>query len=164
MENKINMNQQDNTVNQGDESKQGQGNNTTQQGDDNKKSKTFTQEEVNDIVSKRLAKQKESLLKSIETAQHSDELDEREKKITERELKAETMIRLTEEGLPKEVAELLNYENKENWEESYKTTTAAIRSIISNERRVNARQATPHEGTGGYRSGDEVARAFNGKR
>ena len=67
-------------------------------GEEGTEVKTFTQDEVNEIVQKRLAKQKESLLKTFENAQQLGDLEERERNITMRELKAETIERLPLQG------------------------------------------------------------------
>lgn len=129
-----------------------------------KKGKTFTQDEVNEIISKRLAKQKESLLKSIEDGQRSEELDERERKITERELKADAAVKLSEAGLPHSISSLLKYDSKESYEESYKEVTEIFRAAIGEDRKARARQSPPIEGMGGSRGGDPIRSAFNGKR
>lgn len=130
-----------------------------------KKEKTFTQDEVNEIISKRLAKQKDSLMRSIEDGQRSEELDERERKITERELKADAAVKLSEAGLPHSIASLLKYDSKESYEESYKEVTEIFRAAIGEDRKTRARQSTPREGMGGSRGGsDPIRSAFNGKR
>ena len=152
-------------TNQGDGSgaQANQGNDDTHEGE--KKEKTFTQDEVNEIISKRLAKQKDSLMRSIEDGQRSEELDERERKITERELKADAAVKLSEAGLPHNIASLLKYDSKESYEESYKEVTEIFRAAIGEDRKTRARQSPPIEGTGGSRGGsDPIRSAFNGKR
>lgn len=147
----------------GDGNQANQGQNDTHEGE--KKEKTFTQDEVNEIISKRLAKQKDSLLRSIEDGQRSEELDERERKITERELKADAAVKLSEAGLPHSIASLLKYDSKESYEESYKEVTEIFRAVIGEDRKTRARQSTPREGMGGSRGGsDPIRSAFNGKR
>ena len=150
-------------TNQGGGAQGSQEKNDTHEG--GKKEKTFTQDEVNEIISKRLAKQKESLLRSIQDGQRTDELDERERKITERELKADAAVKLSEAGLPHSIASLLKYDSKESYEESYKEVTEVFRAVIGEDRKTRARQSPPIEGTGGSRGGsDPIRSAFNGKR
>lgn len=150
-------------TNQGNGAQANQENNDTHEGE--KKEKTFTQDEVNEIISKRLAKQKESLLRSIQDGNRTDELDERERKITERELKADAAVKLSEAGLPHSIASLLKYDSKESYEESYKEVTEVFRAVIGEDRKTRARQSPPIEGTGGSRGGsDPIRSAFNGKR
>lgn len=150
-------------TNQGDGAQGSQEKNDTHEGE--KKEKTFTQDEVNEIISKRLAKQKESLLRSIQDGNRTDELDERERKITERELKADAAVKLSEAGLPHSIASLLKYDSKESYEESYKEVTEVFRAVIGEDRKTRARQSPPIEGMGGSRGGsDPIRSAFNGKR
>lgn len=150
-------------TNQGDGAQGDQENNETHEGE--KKEKTFTQDEVNEIISKRLAKQKDSLMRSIEDGQRSEELDERERKITERELKADAAVKLSEAGLPHSISSLLKYDSKESYEESYKEVTEIFRAAIGEDRKTRARQSTPREGMGGSRGdSDPIRSAFNGKR
>lgn len=133
-------------------------------GEEKKEEKTFTQDEVNEIVSKRLAKQKDSLLKSIEDGQRGQELDERERKLNERELKADVIDRLTAEGLSQSLAPLISCDSREACDESYKQVTEIFRAVIGEERKTRARQSTPMEGAGGNRGSDPIRSAFNGKR
>ena len=150
-------------TNQGDGAQANQGNDETHEGE--KKEKTFTQDEVNEIISKRLAKQKDSLMRSIEDGQRSEELDERDRKITERELKADAAVKLSEAGLPHSIASLLKYDSKESYEESYNEVTEIFRAAIGEDRKTRARQSPPIEGTGGRRGGsDPIRSAFNGNR
>lgn len=72
---------------------------------DTQQEKTFTQEQVNAIVGKRLAEAKasnESLLNKRE-----DELNQREMQIKAKEL-------LAERGLPKELASVMRYDDEES--------------------------------------------------
>lgn len=66
--------------------------------------KTFTQEQVNAIVGKRLSEQKATL---------SAELDQREQKIATKELELKAVEILATKGLPKELAAVLRYSNEE---------------------------------------------------
>lgn len=65
--------------------------------------KTFTQEEVNAIVGKRLAEQK---------ASGSKELDDREKALDQREMELKAREILSSQGLPKELADILKYSDE----------------------------------------------------
>lgn len=66
--------------------------------------KTFTQEQVNAIVSKRLSEQKATL---------TAELDQREQEIAAKELGLKAVDLLVSKGLPKELAGILKYSNEE---------------------------------------------------
>ena len=102
--------------------------------------KTFTQEELNAIIDKRLERerkdaqaridkavteaQKLAKMSADERAEHERQelqkkLSEREAEITKRELRAEAKSQLTDKGLPIELAEILPYTDAD-------TTNAAI--------------------------------------
>lgn len=77
---------------------------TNDQGNQSQSEKTFTQEQVNAIVGKRLSEQKATL---------SAELDQREQKIAAKELGLKAVEILATKGLPKELAAVLRYSNEE---------------------------------------------------
>lgn len=77
------------------------------------KEKTFTQDEVNKIVSERLARDK---------GKNSAELEKREHELEQRELAMTAREKLAERGLPKELAEFLKFSDE-------KTLEAAINKI-----------------------------------
>lgn len=66
--------------------------------------KTFTQEQLNAIVGKRLSEQKQQ--QEADLAKKADELNKREMAIRAKEL-------LSEKRLPKELAEVLRYDNED---------------------------------------------------
>lgn len=74
--------------------------------------KTFTQEEVNRIVSDRLARDREK---------RTAELDEREKAVKARELAVIAVEKLTAAGLPKEMAGVLKYDDEKTLDEAIAT-------------------------------------------
>lgn len=71
--------------------------------------KTFTQEEVNRIVSDRLNRDRDK---------RSAELDEREKAVKARELAVIAVEKLTAAGLPKELAGVLKYDDEATLDEA----------------------------------------------
>lgn len=75
--------------------------------------KTFTQEQVNAIVSKRLAEDR---------ASRASEFDKREKELNQREMQIRAKELLAERGLPKNLADVLRYSD----EESLKTAIDVI--------------------------------------
>lgn len=74
--------------------------------------RTFTQEEVNRIVSDRLARDREK---------RTAELDEREKAVKARELAVVAVEKLTAAGLPKEMAGVLKYDDEKTLDEAIAT-------------------------------------------
>lgn len=67
--------------------------------------KTFTQEQVNAIVSKRLAEDR---------ASRASEFDKREKELNQREMQIRAKELLAERGLPKNLADVLRYSDEES--------------------------------------------------
>lgn len=105
--------------------------------------KTFTQEELNAIIDKRLERerrdaqaridkavteaQKLAKMSADERAEHERQelqkkLSEREAEITKRELRAEAKSQLSDKGLPVELAEVLPYTDAD-------TTNAALAAV-----------------------------------
>ena len=76
--------------------------------------KTFTQEQVNAIVGKRLAEAK---------ASRESELGQRETELNQREMQIRAKEMLEEKGLPKELAQILKYTDEES-------LTAAIDVLV----------------------------------
>lgn len=128
-----------------------------------KPQKTFTEEEVNDIVRKRLNREREKLTKAFEEGTRESDLDERERNILKRELRADTLEKLAENGMPAGLADLVNYDSKEECEKSLKIVSAVFNQAVNQAVKVKARQSTPREAP--YHGGpDPIAGAFGLKR
>lgn len=78
--------------------------NVTEPVTEQEQGRTFTQEQVNAIVGKRLAEQKATM--ESDFVKREDELNKREMGIRAKEL-------LAEKGLPKELADVLRYDSEE---------------------------------------------------
>lgn len=113
--------------------------------------KTFTQEEVNRLIEKRLAKEKQKALKEKEEAEklaqmnaeeknryelekQKKELEERIAEYTKKELRQESINILTEKGYSvqtaKQLAEFLNYKDAESCKGSIDTMDKILKSCI----------------------------------
>lgn len=79
--------------------------NTTGTATEQQQEKTFTQEQVNAIVSKRLAEDR---------ASWASEFDKREKELNQREMQIRAKELLSERGLPKNLADVLRYSDEES--------------------------------------------------
>lgn len=75
--------------------------------------RTFTQEEVDEIVRKRLARERKRT--------EPDSGDDREKALEERELKVMAREKLLAEGMPSQLADILRYSDEETLEEAMNT-------------------------------------------
>lgn len=84
-----------------------QGNTNDQSNQSPEGAKTFTQEQVNAIVAKRLAEQKASL---------ASELDKREKEVNRREMQVKAVELLSAKGLSRDLASVLKYDDEKELE------------------------------------------------
>ena len=128
------------------------------------KERTFSQEDVDKIVQKRLAKERAKIAEMLQVEEKSNDLDERERKITERELKADAREKLDAAGLPRSLGELLKYDSPEALEDSFKQVSAAFRASLGESLKASARQDTPRDGMGYSGQSAALAKAFGLKR
>lgn len=132
-----------------------------EQGEQNQQNeRTFTQVDVNRIVQERLVKERERLSKVFQDERQNSELDERERAITIRELKADVLEKLDAAGLPRSLSGLINYENAEACENSLREVSTIFRGSLHEVLKVKARQETPVEGVSGYTKPDALRSAF----
>lgn len=81
--------------------------------------KTFTQEEVNKIVEKRLNRERQKFASVLNQDDPREAaLAERERAVMARELRIDATETFLKEGLPAELLDLLNYTDKESCEQS----------------------------------------------
>lgn len=129
-----------------------------------KDEKTFTTEEVNEIVQRRLAREREKLSKAFQEGTKESDLEERERRILKRELRADALETLAENRMPAGLADLVNYDSKEDCEKSLKVVSTVFNQAVNEAVRGKARQSTPIESATHYMKGDPLAKAFNIKR
>lgn len=86
-----------------------QTNQDQQQQNSNTEGKTFTQDEVNRIVSERLNKEKGKI-----NADREAEYSKREQELNQRELRLHAREALSERNMPSELLDVLNYSSKED--------------------------------------------------
>jgi len=115
------------------------------------KAKTFTQDEVDNIIKGRLAKERKSWEKQLvdqqteaeklasmsekEKKQYQEQkrakdLETREAAITRRELTAQAKEQLADKGLPITLAEILNFTDAESCNKSIETVEKAFQSAV----------------------------------
>ncbi len=129
-----------------------------EQENENKPVPRYTDEDVNKIVKKRLAKERERLSRMFNEEQQVSELDEREKAILKRELKADAKDRLVDDGLPSSLANLLTYDDEDSFERSYKEVSEIFGEAISRHVAKVLNHGTPK--TGAYSKADPLKGAF----
>ena len=105
-------------------------NNSTEMEHGNTEGRTFTQEEVNQIVSNRLKEEREKAKKEQDAG-----FSEREKKIAARELRLDAIEMLQENGLPISLVDAMNFTDSETmkksveiFQQTYKSEPTAPRS------------------------------------
>lgn len=97
----------------------------------------------------KLAKMNADQKAEYEAQKRVAELEKREKDITTRELKAQAYETLAEKGLPKELVDILNYENADTCNKSIEAVEKAFQSAV--EKSVNEKlrgKDTPKGGQG----------------
>lgn len=102
--------------------------------------KTFTQQQLNDIVEKRLAKERKRLMGMIA----DDEATKAE--LMKNRLQLEVTKKLTQEEHPIELADLLDYSDEEKCNASYNKIIEVFNIAVKKEvdRRFKANGRTPH--------------------
>lgn len=125
--------------------------------------KKYTDSDVDKIVSKKIARERERMRKIFEEEQQENELEARERKILTRELQADAKDKLISEGLPYTLASLMSYEDKERFEESYKEVTTIFREAVQRGIKDVLRGPTPKASVRPI-EGDEIAKIFHSKR
>lgn len=99
--------------------------------------KKYTDADVDRIVKKKIANERKRMQKLFNEEQQESDLDRRERELTKRELKADARDAISESGLPPCVADILNYNSKEEYESSLSTVfdvVAEIRKAVELER------------------------------
>ena len=141
----------------------------------NNNQKTFTQEDIDRIVSKRLDqaqkkwdKETQTRFEELKMASMSPEqkqeyekskldqqLSEKEKQLQTREFKLDAIDKLQKRGLEKELADILDYSNEESIDNSIelleKTIQKSVQSIVNDRLRG---KSVPKSRTEGNRGGD----------
>lgn len=111
--------------------------------------KTYTEEELNQIVSDKLSEAEK--LRRMNAQQKADyereqleqKLSEREKAVTERELRAAAKESLTSKGLPAELSECLDYTDAEKCTKSIEAVSKAFNTAVANAVNARLRQDPP---------------------
>lgn len=126
--------------------------------------KTFTQEEVNEIVRRRLSKEREKFT-SLMDSEGEKKLIEREKAVLKRELRADAMDKLKESGLPVSLADLLDYSDEESYTASFERVRGvfepAIKEAVTKARTDMLRGSSPRSGQ--VQPVDNIREAFRPK-
>lgn len=99
----------------------------------------YTDVDVDRIVAKRLDAERKRAAKVAENDSRESELTNRERSIAERERRITAIEKLVDEGLPKTLADCLNYGSDDLYNESYKNVVGAFNAAV--EAKVRAYEA-----------------------
>lgn len=152
-------------------------------------SKTFTQEVIDKIVSKTIARERSKWEKDFETkleaqkseaeklakmnadqrAEHErtkreNELAEREAAINRRELRATALEQLAEKSLPTQLAELLVYTDAESTNSSIAAVETAFRAAVETAVHERLKGDPPRGGGGAAPKGYDAGKSFAEQR
>lgn len=107
--------------------------------------KKYTDADLDRIIARKIAAERKRMSKMFNDEQQN-ELEERERNVLRRELKADAKDALINEGLPASLADLLKYESKEEYENSLKIVSAAFRDAVRQGVKDSLRGQTPRRG------------------
>ncbi len=123
--------------------------------------KKYTDDDVNKIVAKKIKRERERLRKAFDDEQQESELEKRERNVLKRELKADAKDMLVEEGLPYTLSNLMDYEDKEAFDKSYKEVTSIFREAVQRGVKDVLKGNIPRVSTGNPK--DPIKEAFEAR-
>lgn len=127
----------------------------------------YSDADVDKIIKRRLAKERAKYARLIDEQGFSDELIEREKAVTEKELRLDARERMADAGIPASFAGLLNYSDRDKFEESFKTLSEAYNSTKRAYELKSISRPAPTRGAGapgGSDESDKLRAAFGLKK
>lgn len=121
--------------------------------------KKYTDADVDRIVARKIAAERNKSQKLLEKEQQESEIERRERDVQRREMTVEAKEKLAGEGLPGSLAEIMNYSSKEEFSQSYEKVTAVFREALRGERQNKLSGRTPVNPDNGF-SDRSIADAF----
>lgn len=121
--------------------------------------KKYTDADVDRIIARKIAAERNKSQKLLEKEQQESEIERRERDVQRRELTVEAKEKLAGEGLPGSLAEIMNYGSKEEFSQSYEKVTAVFREALRGERQNKLSGRTPVNPDNGF-SDQSIADAF----
>lgn len=131
------------------------------EGQAQKPEKKYTDDDVNRIVARKIAAERKRMQKLFNNEQQESEIEVRERNVLKRELMADARDALTGEGLPSSLANLLSYDNKESFEDSYKAVVECFRDAVEVAVRTRLRGSTPKANCGSFTKDSALRNAFS---
>lgn len=96
----------------------------------NEPERKYTDADVDRIIAKKIAAERKRMSRLFNEEQAENELLERERNVLRRELKADARDALIADNLPSSLANLLSYESKEDFENSYKEVSRLFKEAV----------------------------------
>ena len=134
-----------------------QSNETAQETSAPQKVKKYTDEDVDRIVAKKIAAERKRAAKALEIDNQESDLEIRERNIAKREMLMDVKERLEGDGLPAALANLINYESREDMDKSYKDVINVFNDCVAVGIKNAIRGTTPKTGSV---AGDPLQKAF----
>ena len=152
---------EENNVDTTDQQGGGAGNSAAEQGtDQGTGEKTFTQEEVNKIVEKRLSRERQKIADLLGQDEAEKKLAEREKAVAYKEMRMEAAEAFSHAGIPSELLDLLDYKDKESCAKSVEAVKKAFRNSVSVGVERRLRGSAPPRCPADEEPIDQVRKAF----
>lgn len=93
--------------------------------------KKYTDADVDRIVSKKISRERDRLQKLFKEEQQVSDLDERERNVSIREMKADAREELERRGLPLRLADMLNFSDRETMEKGLDSLEQSFREAVA---------------------------------
>ena len=121
-----------------------------------KAAKKYTDADLDRIIAKKIAAERKRMAKLFNEEQQVNEIEQREKKVLLRELKADAKDHLIEQGLPSSLVGLLDYSDKEALERSIAEVGAVFKNAVEQGIKDRLRGSTPRASFGSTGSKEEA--------
>lgn len=125
--------------------------------------KKYTDADVDKIIARKIAAERKRMSKLFNEEQQESELDIRERNVLKRELRADAKDALIEQGLPSSLANLLNYDSKDDYERSFEEVSTVFREAVQLGVKDALRGNVPHGRSNGSSVDMQIREAFTHK-
>lgn len=126
--------------------------------------KKYTDADVDRIIAKKIAQERNRMQKLFTEDQQESELDRREREVLKRELQADARDALEKANLPLSLSRMLDYSSREAFDESYITLTDAFKEATGGYIRNFFKGEAPKTGIGDKNIAHERALFLYGKK
>lgn len=122
----------------------------------------YSDEDLNRIIAQKIAAERRKLSKLLQSEQEESDLQKRERNVIRRERMADIRDQLVSEGLPQDIAKLIDYSSEESTKESYKTAARIFREMAQKEAIGRIYKGNPYGGGRHEKAStdDSIERAF----